>query len=180
MPRLTDSPLFLRTLIAVGVAGALIAAARPTVSHAAPQGGAVVQVRDFEKASTVDVVAWNATEPQFGIRTWVRRNGQADRYHYLWVNADYPAIRDAGNAQGLNRPLQVTSLRDDQNCVNGRCSPTGIVRARVPDDALRKATGDVSVKFITNSGAEIVFTARRPLIDAYLASVDSLKNALKK
>lgn len=170
----------LRSLAVVAAAGALVLVARPSFSHTAPQGRAVVQVRDFEKSSTVDIVAWNAMEPQFGIRSWVRRNGQADRYHYLWVNKDYPAIKDAGTAQGLNRPLQVTSMGDDQNCLNNQCTPTGVVRARIPDDAMRKATGDVAVKFITSSGAEIVFTARRALLDAYLARVDSVKTALKK
>ena len=33
---------------------------------------------------------------------------------------------------------------------------------------------------VATSGAEIVFTARRPLLDAYLASVDSVIGALKK
>lgn len=177
---MTHSRTLLRTLALATTAVALVLVARPSFSHPAPQGGAVVQVRDFEKASTVDIVAWNAAEPQFGIRTWVRRNGQADRYHYVWVNADYPAIRDAGTAQGLNRPLQVTSMRDDQNCVNGQCTPTAVVRARLSDDWLRKATDNVQVKFITNSGAEIIFTARRALLDAYLARVDSVTGALKK
>ncbi|MHB8839466.1 MAG: hypothetical protein ACYC7F_11005, partial [Gemmatimonadaceae bacterium] len=98
----------------------------------------------------------------------------------LWVNSAYPAITDASDAKGLNRPLQVSSARDDQNCLNGRCAPTSTVGARVPDDALRKAKEDVQVKFITGSGAEIVFTARRPLVDAYLAAVDSVVAALKK
>jgi hypothetical protein len=170
-----------RRIIAVVVAASAVAiAARPSAGHGVPQGGAVIQIRDFPSASIVEIVAWNAAEPQYGLRTFVKRNGSADRYHRLWVNSAYPAIGDAAKAQGLNRPLQVSSQRDDQNCLNGKCSPSATVGARIADDPLRKATENVEVKFITNSGAEIVFTARRSLIDAYLAAVDSVIGALKK
>ena len=170
----------LRGLAVSAAAIALAIAARPSAANPAPQGGAVIQIRDFPAASIVEIVAWNAAEPQYGLRTFVKRNGAADRYHRLWVNGAYPAIGDASKAQGLNRPLQVSSQRDDQNCLNGKCSPSTTVGARIADDPLRKATENVEVKFITNSGAEIVFTARRPLIDAYLAAVDSVVGALKK
>ena len=179
--RLNNSPRFLLpVLAAVAVMGAVALSARPSAGREAPQGGTVIQIRDFEKASIVEIVAWSAMEPRFGLRTWVRRNGAPDRYHRLWVNADYPAIRDAPDAKGLNRPLQVSSATDNQNCLSGKCSPNSTVGARLPDEALRKEKGDVAVKFITTSGAEIVFTARRPLLDAYLASVDSVIGALKK
>ncbi len=172
---------FLLRTAALAVAVAAVAVvARPSAGREAAQGGAVIQIRDFEKASIVEIVAWSATTPQFGLRTFVRRNGTPDRYHRLWVNSAYPAISDASNAQGLNRPLPVTSARDDQNCLNGQCAPTSTVGARIPNDALRKETGDVAVKFITSSSAEIVFTARRPLVTAYLAAVDSVVAALKK
>ena len=170
----------LRGLAVIGAVGALALAARPSAGHEAPQGGAVIQIRDFDKASIVEIVAWNAAEPQFGLRTFVKRNGTPDRYHRLWVNNAYPAITDAAKAQGLNRPLPVSAARDDQNCLNGKCAPNATVGARVPDDALRKATDPVEVKFFTNSGAEIAFTARRPLVTAYLAAVDSVIGALKK
>ena len=171
---------FLRGFAVVAAASALVIAAKPSAGHPAPQGGAIIQIRDFPAASIVEIVAWNAAEPQYGLRTFIKRNGAADRYHRLWVNSAYPAIGDAAKAQGLNRPLQVSSQRDDQNCVNSKCAPTTTVGARIADDPLRKAKENVEVKFITNSGAEIMFTARRPLIDAYLAAVDSVIGALKK
>ncbi len=170
----------LRGFAVVAAASALVIAASPSEGHPAPQGGAVIQIRDFPAASTVEIVAWNAAEPHFGLRTWVKRNGAADRYHRLWVNGSYPSIGDAATAQGLNRPLPVSSARDDQNCLNGKCAPNATVGARMTDDPLRKAKENVEVKFITSSGAEIVFTARRPLLDAYLAAVDSVIGALKK
>lgn len=170
----------LRGLAVAAAAAALVIAAKPGAGHPAPQGGTVIQIRDFPAASIVEIVAWSAAEPQYGLRTFVKRNGAADRYHRLWVNSAYPAIGDASKAQGLNRPLQVSSQRDDQNCLNGKCAPSTTVGARIADDPLRKATESIEVKFITSSGAEIVFTARRPLVDAYLAAVDSVIGALKK
>lgn len=170
----------LRGFAVVAAVSALVIGATPSAGHNAPQGGAIIQVRDFPAASIVEIVAWSASEPQYGLRTWVKRNGAADRYHRLWVNSAYPAIGDASKAQGLNRPLQMSSAKDDQNCLNGKCSPTATVTARIADDPLRKAKENVEVKFITSSGAEIVFTARRPLLDAYLAAVDSVVAALKK
>jgi hypothetical protein len=176
---------FTRRLLLGGVAvaavtGALALSARPSAGHPAPQGGAVIQIRDFEKAAIIEILAWSPTQPQFGIRTWVRRTGAADRYHYFWVNSEYPAIRDAASAQAQNRPLPVTSMKDDQSCVGSKCSPPSVVRGRVTDDALRKMSGDVEVKFITSSSAEIAFNARRSMLDAYLAAVDSVVGALKK
>jgi len=170
----------LRGLAVLTAASALVIAATPSAGHPVPQGGAVIQIRDFPAASIVEIVAWNAAEPQYGLRTFVKRNGAADRYHRLWVNSAYPAIGDASKAQGLNRPLQVSTQRDDQNCLNGKCAPSTTVGARIADEPLRKATENVEVKFITSSGADIVFTARRPLLDAYLAAVDSVIGALKK
>jgi hypothetical protein len=170
----------LRAVAVIAAVSVVTAFARSSAGYEPSQGGAVIQIRDFEKASIVEIVAWNAAEPQFGLRTFVKRNGSPDRYHRLWVNSGYPAITDAAKAQGLNRPLPVSSQRDDQNCLNNRCAPTSTVGARVPDDALRKAAENVEVKFFTGSGAEIVFTARRPLVSAYLAAVDSVIGALKK
>src|SRR5512133_1558713 len=136
----------LRGFAVAAAASALVIAAKPSAGYSAPQGGAVIQVRDFPAASIVEIVAWNAAEPQFGLRTFVKRNGAADRYHRLWVNGAYPAIGDAAKAQGLNRPLQVSSQRDDQACLNGKCSPTATVGARIADDPLRKAKENVEVK----------------------------------
>lgn len=189
----------LRALVVVAALGTVVVAARPSagrtvapsvaavavaapgVRHAPSQGGAVVQVRDFPSSSIIEVVAWNAAQPSYGLRTWVRRSGAPDRYHRLWVNIDYgPGGRDIAQAQGLNRPLPVTSATDTQNCVSGQCSPTSTFGARLPDGPFRASKEDVAVKFITGSGSEITITARRALIDAYLGTVDSLVAALKK
>ncbi len=149
--------------------------------HAPLQGGPVIQVRDFPGASIVEVVAWSASEPTFGVRTWVRRSGAADRYHRLWVNSDFgPGGRDVAQAQGLKRPLPVTNATDAQNCLAGKCSPNSTFGARLPDGPFRDSKEDVAVKFITSGGSDFTFTLRRGLIDAYLATVDSVVASLRK
>ncbi|MEK7240810.1 MAG: hypothetical protein AAB224_09490 [Gemmatimonadota bacterium] len=156
-------------------------AASVALLHAPIQGGPVIQVRDFPGASIVEVVAWNASEPAFGLRTWVRRSGAADRYHRLWVNSDFgPGGRDVAQAQGLKRPLPVTSATDAQNCLAGKCAPNSTFGARLPDGPFRESKEDVAVKFITGGGSDFTFTLRRGLIDAYLATVDSVVASLKK
>ncbi len=144
------------------------------------QGGIIIQVRDFPSSNVVYVVAWNAGEPAFGISTDVRRTGAPNRYHRLWVSLDWPGGRDATQAQGLDRPLPVTTVTETQNCFNGKCTPNSTFGARIPDGPLRASKDPLVVKFITGSGSEINFTARRALVDAYLATVDSVVTALKK
>jgi hypothetical protein len=165
----------LAILLTVAGAAVLIGAV-----HAPPQGGIIVQVRDFTGAATVDVVAWTSSDPTFGLRTFVRRAGGPDRYHRLWVNIDVAGVRDVAKAQGFDRPLRVSTETDAQNCYNGKCSPTSTVGARMFDEQLRSSKGDVVVKFITPTSSEIDYTLRRALIDAYLATVDSVAKALKK
>jgi len=149
---------------------------------ALPQGGNVIQVRDVSSAPIVEIVAWSASNPGFGVRTWVRRSGGSpDRYHRLWGNIDFgPNGRDVATAKGLNRPLQVSSATDTQNCMAGTCSPASTFGARLPDAPLRAAKEDVAVAFVTNGGNEFTISLRRGLLDAYLATVDSVITALKK
>jgi hypothetical protein len=144
------------------------------------QGGTIIQVRDFPSSNTVYVVAWSAAEPAFGLSTDVRRTGAPNRYHRLWVSIDWPGGRDATQAQGLDRPLQVSTTTETQNCFNGTCTPGTTFGARIPDGPFRASKDPLVVKFITGSGSEINFTARRALVDAYLATVDSVVAALKK
>ncbi len=172
----------LRAVAIIAALGAIALCARPMAGRPVPpQGGAVVQIRDFPAASIVEIVAWDVMSPAYGIRTWVRRNGGVpDRYHRFWVNSDYTGARDVVSVSGLNRPMQLSNATDNQNCFNGKCSPTSTIGARVPDGALRASKEDLAVKFVTNSGSEINLAARRSLVDAYLAAVDSVSKALKK
>jgi hypothetical protein len=189
----------LRALIVVTALGIVVAAARPGYGRSVPpsvtpvvaatagalppplQRGAIVQVRAYPSSSTIEVVAWNPAEPNFGLRTWVRRGGAPDRYHRLWVAMDFnPAGGDVAKAQGLNRPLPISNATDTQNCVELTCSPGSTFGARIPDGSFRDNKENLSVKFITGSDVEINITVRRPLIDAYLAAVDSVIAAQKK
>ena len=77
-------------------------------------------------------------------------------------------------------PLPVSSATDTQNCVELKCSPEATFGARIPDGPFRDNKENLSVKFLTGSDVEINITVRRPLIDAYLAAVDSVTAAQKK
>lgn len=155
----------------------------PRAAAAAPsQGGTIIQVRDFPSSPIVEVLAWNASAPAFGLRTWVRRAGAPDRYHRFWVNTDFvgPSGRDVTQAQGLNRPLPVSYATDTQNCLEGTCTPGSTLGARFLDGLLRGSKEDVAVKFITSGGTDFTVTLRRNLVDSYLAAVDSVIASLKK
>ena len=170
-----------RTLPFVAAAAALAIVSRSGNSRPAPQGGAVVQVRDFPNSSTIDIVAWDAMNPQWGLRTFVKRNnGQPDRYHRFWVNSDYPGGRDVSTAQGLNRTLQVNTQNDNQNCYNGKCTPTSTFGGRINDNWIRDAKGDVDVRFLTSSSSEINLSVKKGVVEAYLAALDSVSKSLKK
>lgn len=161
-------------------AGALAFTVGSSAAHTVPQSGVVIQIRDFPSSSVVEVLAWNALEPAIGLRTFVRRSGAPDRYHRLWVNSEYPGGNGITDAKGLNRPLQFSTATDAQNCLNGKCAPSSTFGARIPDGPFRASKDPLEVKFVTNSGSELTITARRPLIDAYLAAVDSVATSLKK
>jgi hypothetical protein len=167
------------TLIARPTAGRPVPPVAPAAA-AIPQGGIIVQVRDFPSSPTVLIVAWNATQPGFGLSYAVRRSGAPERYHRLWVNLEWPGGRDASDAKGFDRPLQVSQLTEAQPCFEGKCLPPATFGARIPDAAVRAAKGNAEVKFVTSSGSEINFTVRRDLMDAYLRTVDSVVTAFKK
>jgi hypothetical protein len=172
-----------RTFAVVAALTLLVIGARPSAGRSVPpQGGIVIQVRDVPTAPIVEIVAWNAATPAYGLRTWVRRSGGVqDRYHRIWVSRDAnPGSAEVTKAQGLDRPLPVTSTTDTENCLNGKCSPGTTIGARMPDGALRSSKDDVAVKFIRDSGGDFSITLRRGLVDAYLVTVDSVVTALKK
>ncbi len=152
-----------------------------THSAAAQVVRPVVQVRDVPTAPIVEILAWNAAEPSFGLRSWVRRGGSADRYHRFWVAKDVvPSSGDISSAQSLNRPLQTSLAGDTQNCLNGVCTPSQTFGARFLDNVIRSSKEDLPVKFFTGGGSDYTFTLRRPVVEAYLAAVDSVVAAQKK
>lgn len=141
----------------------------------------VVQVKDIASAPLIEVIAWNATEPNFGLRSWVRRGGKPDRYHRFWANKDLiPSASDINTAQALNRSLPTTIINDTQNCYNGVCMPNATIGARFQDDLLRSSKEDLLVTFYTTGGSTYPITVRRAVVDQYLTTLDSVIAAQKK
>jgi hypothetical protein len=141
----------------------------------------MVQVKDVPTAPLIEVIAWNAAEPNYGLRSWVRRGGKPDRYHRFWVNKDMiPSAGDINSAQSLDRSLPTTLINDTQNCYNGVCMPNATIGARFLDDLLRSSKEDLLVTFFTTGGSRYPITVRKAVVDLYLTTMDSIIAAQKK
>lgn len=154
-------------------------AATDTVTLAPP----IVQVRDFWRSSVVSVVAWDADDAFFGLRTEVSRNGTlvgGDRFgdHRLYL-APFHVWYMGGFAHATaepGKPLLGTGWRSDPyNCFYGsRCSPMSTIGVRLPDSLLRAKRDSLVVTFLPRSRDPWTITLRRELIAAYLTKVDSV------
>ena len=152
-------------------------------------GTPVVQVRDFAKAPTVAIVAWDGDDASVGLRTRVRRDGSnmgegrvgEHRLHLdstfvsarggfaLAVAQDGKLLRNAGRGE------------DTDACrLDNVCSPRETVGLGVPDEWLRQHHDSVVVTFRPRSGQNWTVRLDGSLIDAYLRTVDSVTAALKK
>ncbi len=163
---------------AAAACGAMGLAARPLGAQlVAPK----VMVKDVSTAPIIEIIAWNAADPNYGLRSWVRRGGKPDRYHRFWVNKDrIPSASDINTAQSLNRSLPTTIINDTQNCYNNVCMPNSTIGARFLDDLLRSSKEDLLVTFFTTGGSNYPITLKRPVVELYLATVDSVIAAQKK
>ncbi len=160
----------------------------------------VVQVREYNRSSTVDVVAWAPEETGYGLHAMVRRDGNLVRDHRLYVSTLYLGtgfFRNAstfGPGEAFRRRrfvemiapheqlLEATGLfHDAQHCYGwARCSPRQTGGARLPDSLLRASRDSLSVRFYDSAGSELIVTVRRDVIDPYLKAVDSVTAALRK
>ena len=169
-------------MAAAGLA-VLVGFARPTVSvPPSHRMAATVVVHDYPGSSNVTIIAWNPATPNYGLRTDVPRAGGTWRYHWLYVATNSVPEREMAKATGMNRSLRLEgAMKDEQNCLGGKgCSPSEYFSARIPDDVLRANLDGVSVTILTTSSNELVYNIRRDVVDAYLATVDSVRAALKK
>jgi len=159
----------------------------------------VVQVREYNRSSTVNVLAWAPDDDGYGLQTMVRRDGTLVRDHRFYVSALYLGagfFRSTGVTLGpaLNGRRFVEMIapqelllereglsRDVHYCFGWpRCSPLETGGARVPDSVLRASRDSVSLKFYDRYATEMIFTLRRDVIDPYLRTVDSVAAALRR
>jgi len=149
----------------------------------------VVQVRGFPRSAVVSIVAWDAGDAAFGLRTAVTRTGElvgglqfGD--HRLYMAPLY--AREMGGfkyaAVSLGELLLGTGAqRDTHSCFYGRnCSPMVTVGVRVPDSLLRANRDSLVVTFFPSVLEPWTITLRRELITAYLTKVDSVVAELRK
>jgi hypothetical protein len=188
------------TTFVAGVAGCSLpmigggsSAATSTVHAVATDTAAVeppiVQVRAFWRSSVVSVVAWDANDAAFGLRTSVNRTGELVgglRFgdHRLYMTPLY-AHDMGGFAHAAVMPgrllLGTGVQRDPYSCFYGKdCSPMVTVGVRVPDSLLRANRDSLVVTFFPRVLDPWTITLRRELIAAYLKKVDSVVAELRK
>lgn len=167
-------------LISLGILGATAAVRIP-----------VVQVRDIPNTPTVTIVAWEPGEAQFGLRTRLRRDGShlgegraGDHRLYLSsafvkANGDSNTISVAHTGKVLRR--QSGTVKDVDACRFGNvCSPSETVGLNVADEFLREHRDSLIVTFRPKGGRNWIVRLEKPLIDAYLNTIDSVSAALKQ
>jgi hypothetical protein len=143
----------------------------------------IVQVRDFPRSSVVSIVAWDASDPFFGLRTSVSRKGvlvggRQFGDHRLYMTPFYAhdmgGFKYAAVTSG-KQLLSAGSQRDPYSCFYGNdCSPRMTVGVAVPDSLLRANRDSLVVTFFPASLEPWKIAVRRELVTAYLQKVDSL------
>ena len=155
----------------------------------------VVQIREYPHSPTVAIVAWSPDENEFGLTAQLRRDGSLIEDHQLYVSTWYDGGMSLTNVALLRGKWRVAQTvvpakrlllstgvsRDPYHCFWGTsCSPYEVRGLRVPDGLLRENRDSVAVRLYGLAGREIVVTVHKPLIDAYLSTVDSVANALRR
>lgn len=188
------------TTLVAGVAGCSLpvigggsSAPTPTMHDVATDIAAVpppvVQVREFWRSSVVSVVAWDADDAAFGLRSSVSRTGElvgGPRFgdHRLYMTPLY--AQDMGGFKYASVTLRELLLgagaqRDPYSCFYGReCSPMVTVGVSLPDSLLRANQDSLVVTFFPTVRKPWTITLRRELIAAYLQKVDSVAAAQRQ
>ena len=188
--------VFAISCLVVTVAAA--ACSSPFGRHAAPVAPAVqpstgndttppppiVQVRDYWRAASVSVLAWDEYDRGFGLRTSIDRRGilhggLRSGDHRLYVDAVY-AWTMGGFTHAAIMPdtllLSTGGQRDLYACFynHKQCSPMFTIGVRIADSLLRAHRDSLVVTFVRRNELPWTITLRRDLITAYLRAVDSI------
>ena len=153
----------------------------------------IVQVREFPHSALVSVVAWDANEAAFGLRTSVSRTGRlvgGVRFgdHLLYMVPSYASrmggFKYAAVTEGhllLTGGSAARPQRDLYACFYGNeCSPMYTIGVAVPDSVLRANQDSLVVTFYPSLLDAWTITLRREVIAPYLNKVDSVMAELKK
>lgn len=153
------------------------------------QGPPVIQVRDLPHAPTIAVVAWDPGNPDFGLRTRLRRDGSVlgdarVGEHRLFLSAVFVDAQ-GGFARAVSQDgklLRNSGRQADVDaCRFGNvCSPRETIGLGVSDEWLRQHRDSAVVKLRPRTGQDWSIRLDGSLINAYLNAVDSVSAALKK
>lgn len=165
----------------------LIAAVAVTAAHILDTP--VVQVRDVPGSPLISIVAWNAEDAQFGLRTRIRRDGSVqgdprggeDRLYLSRSFVDaHGGFAHAVTQDG--KVLRNTGNSNDPDACHfgGVCSPSATVDLAMSDEWLRNHRDSVVVTFRPQTGQKWSIRFDRSIIDGYLAAIDSVSASLKK
>lgn len=167
-------------LISGALVGALVALGPPRVP--------IVQVRDLPNAPAIDIVGWEPGEAQFGLRTRLRRDGSflgAGRGdHRLFLSSVFVDAKGGFNIATAHTGKVLRKMEDAKDvdaCRFGNvCSPAETAGLAVSEDMLRENRDSLVVTFRPKTGRHWSIRLEKALIDAYLATMDSVSAALKK
>ncbi|HKO16731.1 MAG TPA: hypothetical protein VJU87_10850 [Gemmatimonadaceae bacterium] len=152
-------------------------------------GTPIVQVRDVAKSPIIAIVAWDAADVAYGLRTRINRDGvdigEARRgEHRLYLEQ---AFVDAHGgfalavAQDGKLLRQTGNERDPDACrFDNVCSPRQTVGLGVADEWLRQHRDSVVVTFRPRTGQNWTIRLDGSLVNAYLNMIDSVSASLKK
>jgi hypothetical protein len=167
-------------LIAGTLIGAFALAAAPRIP--------IVQVRDLPNAPSIDIVGWEPGEAHFGLRTRLRRDGTllgAGRGdHRLFLSTALVDARGGFNIANAHTGKVFRKMAEEKDVdacrYNNVCSPAETIGLAVDDKLLRANRDSLVVTFRPRTGRNWSIRLEKPLIDAYLATIDSVSAALAK
>jgi hypothetical protein len=149
----------------------------------------IVQVRDVPNAPNVVIVGWDPESAEYGLRTRLRRDGShvgegRVGEHRLFLSSVF-VTANGGFAHAVahtGKLLRTTSTaRDMEACQFGSvCTPSRTVGLGVSDELLRENRDSLVVTLRPATGRNWTIRLDRPVIDAYLATMDSVSASLKK
>lgn len=149
----------------------------------------IVQVRDVANAPTIAIVGWDAGAAEYGLRTRLRRDGShlgegrvGD--HRLFISSSF-VQSNGGFTHATSHDGKLlrttTTIRDVDACrFGGVCSPAQTVGLGVADKFLREHRDSLVVTLRPQTGRNWTIRLDRPVIDAYLATMDSVSASLKQ
>jgi hypothetical protein len=149
----------------------------------------VVQVRDVPNTPTIPILAWDAGQADYGLRTRVNREGEdigdvRHGEHRLYLASAFAAAHGAfahAVAQDGKLLRQANDADDPDACrFNGVCSPAHTIGLGVPDEWLRKHPDSLVVTFRPHTGQDWTIRLDGSVIHAYLNTIDSVEASLKK